>query len=500
MRLARPWSFAPLADDTPFRPGDCLLSEETSPASPRTERTLLMQGAVRDEMRSLVLHPYPRRSSAAMPDREGFPVRLRSGQEPRTEEEVFAQDTLRRMNEVLARVQELEEALDDPAHLWSHLRAAWQRAEDEHDPRMAEIVRQASVMDAVLKDLALRIRRVLRRSRELTPLDRVQEMDRASMQWLSRQPGRTIAERAGGDQRILATIRRQNFDTLENRVLHAYVRLAADVAREWAQEHSGATESRRFQAVDSFRKHCRAVTRHLADLGIGIAPPSITPNYVLMQDRSYREVHVAWVRLLMRERAIDELWAWQAETWTDFAVLAIVLALDEMEEAELIAQSPIVWRSEAATGRWFDQDRPLAVFWLRQTGRVVEVLSRPEEPGTLQTLARAHVSLKITDPRGDDFPRRVAVWTPHAMERMNLETSVQDAARMLDQIQRVQAREIMRDGLILLPGHGQPGQFNRQQGKARVEGIALDASGGSLAQGLAALRSFARSDIYRDLP
>ncbi|MBY5853885.1 hypothetical protein ACC699_29770 [Rhizobium ruizarguesonis] len=36
---------------------------------------------------------------------------------------------------------------------------------------------------------------------------------------------------------------------------------------------------------------------------------------------------------------LDDLWAWQAETWADFAVLAIVLAFDELEESELVAQS-----------------------------------------------------------------------------------------------------------------------------------------------------------------
>ena len=81
---------------------------------------------------------------------------------------------------------------------------------------MAEIVRQARRMQPVLHDLERRIRRVLRRHRELTPLDRVQEMDRASMVWLSRQPGRSIAERAGASQRILATGRRENFDTLDH--------------------------------------------------------------------------------------------------------------------------------------------------------------------------------------------------------------------------------------------------------------------------------------------
>ena len=52
--------------------------------------------------------------------------------------------------------------------------------------------------------------------------------------------------------------------------------------------------------------------------------------------------------------------------WTDFSVLCVVLALSELEEAELVAQSPIVWRSEASLGRWFEQDRPIAVFWLEE--------------------------------------------------------------------------------------------------------------------------------------
>lgn len=286
------------------------------------------------------------------------------------------------MNEVLARIQELEEALEDPSKTWVRLREAWRRAEDEEDPKMAEIVRQARRMQPVLRDLEKRIRRVLRRHRELTPLDRVQEMDRASMVWLSRQPGTSIAERAGSSQRILATVRRENFDTLENRVLHAYARLAADVAREWVREHSRAKASARYAQVEGFRKYCRSLARRLAELGVAVAGAEVTANYVLMQDKSYREVFECWQRLLLRQRTEDDLWAWQAQTWTDFAVLAIILAIDELEEAELIAQSPISWNAEAELGRWFEQDRPIAVFWLRDTGRIVEVQSRPEIPGT----------------------------------------------------------------------------------------------------------------------
>ncbi|MEO0750461.1 MAG: hypothetical protein AAFY25_01535, partial [Pseudomonadota bacterium] len=335
------------------------------------------------------------------------------------------------MNEVLARIQELEGAIEDPSDTWGRLRDAWKRAEDEAEPKMAEIVRQARGMLPVLRDLEKRIRRVLRRHRELTPLDRVQEMDRASMVWLSRQPGRSIAERAGSSQRILATVRRENFDTLENRVLHAYTRLAADVAREWTREHPRAKDSVRYKQVEAFRKACRVLSRTLSDLGVMIAPAGVQPNYVLMQDRSYREVQEGWLRLLLRRKIEDDLWAWQAETWTDFSVLSIILAIDELEEAELVAQSPISWSGEATGGRLFNQDRPIAVFWLRDTNRIVEIQARPEQPGTMLSAAQAHVALRISDPNRTDLPRRVAVWTPHAMRRIDLEDSVRGAVQLL---------------------------------------------------------------------
>ncbi|TGD60663.1 hypothetical protein EYC08_20330 [Tabrizicola sp. WMC-M-20] len=496
-RLVRPWSAQLIDAGSPYGPASCLISEAGKEVPKGLEHAELMKGEFRGETRRLLLHPYPKRGTGQNPSREAFPIRPPLNREPRTHEEEFAAETLRRMNEVLARIQELEDALDDPISLWPRLRAAWKRAEDEADPRMAEIVKQSREIGPVLKDLELRIRRVLRRTRELTPLGRVQELDRASMLWLSRQPGRTVAERAGPAQRILSTVRHENFDTLENRVFHAYVRLAALVAREWQREHRRAMGSDRYRLVDAFRLRCRALSRDLADLGVGVAEPGITPNYVLMQDKGYRTIRLAWERLIRRERILDDLWAWQAQTWTDFAVLAIVLAVDEMEEAEPIAQSPIVWRQEAVTGRWFDQDRPMAVFWLKETGRIVEVQARPELPGSLLTLARAHVSLRITDPSRSDLPRRVAVWTPHAMERLDIEEAARGAAATLAEITQIASNEVMRDGLILIPAHGEAAQATSARGKARVDAIALDASGDTLGRGMDALREFIRRDIWR---
>lgn len=443
-----------------------------------------------------ILFPYPKRDHAESPPRREFPVRPKRGQEPATEAEQAGALALRHMNEVIARIQELEEALEDPAKVWSRLRDAWRAAEDEEKPRMAEIVRQSRRMQPVLQDLTKRIRRVLRRHRELTPLDRVQEMDRASMVWLSRQPGRSIAERAGSSQRILATVRRENFDTLENRVLLSYAKLASEVAREWLREHPSAVASDRFKAVDAFRKSTRTLVRFLRDLSVSEAQASITPNYVLMQDRSYNEVYENWKKLLERQKAEDDLWAWQAETWTDFSVLAIILAIDELEDAELVAQSPVDWHYEAVCGKWFSQDRPIAVFWLRDTNRVVEILSRPEPAGTLLTVARAHVALRITDPNRTDLPRRVAVWTPHAMERIDVAQSAQDGVSLLQQVQSLASHEIMRDGLIMTPARGRAEAIEERRGSVRLKAIALGPSGNELAQGFSEVRAFVRSEIY----
>ena len=110
----------------------------------------------------LILHPYPKSPNGQRPDRIGFPVRPRVAKEHETPEDVQARELLRRMNEVLARVQELGEALEDPLHVWPRLRDAWERAENEADPRMAEIVRQAQDVLPRLKALEPRIRRVLR--------------------------------------------------------------------------------------------------------------------------------------------------------------------------------------------------------------------------------------------------------------------------------------------------------------------------------------------------
>ena len=495
LRLKRPWSDKGLDPNEAFGPSHCLVSELVLAESPG-EHAILMKGEVRGETRLLLQHPYPKRRIAKFPDRIEFPPRPRKGKEDEASFEAL--DALTRMNEVTARVQELGQALIDPTTLWVNLVQSWDRAEKEDDPKMAEIVRQAGDMAPVLKMFRERIRRVLRRHRELTSLDRVQEMDQASIRWISRQPGRTIAERAGAGQRILAVVRHEDFDTLENRVVHSYLHLARDVGREWLREHPSAQGSKRFQSVATFIKLCKILATQLGELGIGLAATDITPNYILMENKTYRLIHEAWKNLLSQEKAQDELWAWQAQTWTDFAVLAIVLALHELPDTDLIAQAPISFRDEAVNGIWFDQERPIAVFWVKGLGRVIEVMARPEKPGVLLTLARAHVALRISNPFDQSsMPHRVAVWTPHAFERLSASKSAEDAVDRLAELRRFPGQqERIQHGLILTPGHHRPETATAESGGVFVETISFDAVGQSLAEGRAAIRAFLNRDIW----
>ncbi len=481
-------------------PGDCFLVEEAAEDGGHPYAQLL-DWQVDGRKRALKLLPYPKAGHAKGPPAvEGLPFRPKTNVDPKTTQEYEAAAALGRMNQVVARLMELEAALDDPEKVWSRLLEAWQRAENEENPRMAEIVRQARDILPRLHSLEKGIRRVLRRTREMTPLSRVQEMDRASMLWIARQPGRTLAERAGSRQRMLAIVRHENFDTLENRVLHAYVVLAADVAREWIQEHQSASTSTRYRIVADYRRYCRHLMRVFSDLGIGRAGPGITPNYVLTDNRDYRMVYNAWLRLIRREREIDDLWAWQAQSWTDFCTLAVTLSLFTLDEADLVAQSPVLWNSEAITGRWFEQDNPLAVFWLRETGRIVEVQARPKTVSSRQAAVRAHVWLRITDIKGDGMPRRIPVWTIHCFQPGDMTAEVQQAARSLQMAQQIRGVNIMKNGLVLSQAFGSPQVEETDAGGCIVRGLSLDAVGDSLARGMRELGAYVQDLVLETAP
>jgi hypothetical protein len=314
------------------------------------------------------------------------------------------------------------------------------------DPEMDIIVKQARELLAILEHLDRSPRRILRRTPEMIRLSRVQEIDRRGMIWLVRQPGDTMAERAGSRQRVYAIAREENFNTLENRVLRSYAQLAAMIAREYVGKHPGAARSGRVVTVDKFGKRCRQLEADLTALGVGEARADATPNFVLQDNPNYRKVWDAWKALLNRGRIVDELWRWQARSWEEFCALALVVALQSIPNARVIATSPLEFREEQEQGCWLRHVNPLAVFFLPEQDMTVEV--RYGHPNG-QTLLRfgAPIWLRFGRIGDDTFLSRWSVWPIWHVKGGLLPDDMRSIAQLVPHGQR----ELVRGGITIRP-------------------------------------------------
>ena len=498
--LPKPWNlFNDRIDE--FNPEHCLLFKANCQSKQSFDYSTLLK--YNDS--HLCLIPYPKSGRSKMPPIKGMPQKPRTasvyrGKGQKSTDSQTVDNNLNDFHNVLARVDELRVALDDPANLWAHLQCSWDRAEQLSNPRMAEIVRQAEIVKTFLVDLRMRVRRVLRRSRELTPLQRVQEMDRASMLWLVKQPGRTNSERAGSTQRVLAISRHESFDTLENRVLHSYLRLAYQLSKQWLQENKSSEHGKRYGSVLSYCRYCRQFADELRSLGVRETDPVQTTNYVLMHDRSYRAVNVARTKLLRQETAEEDLWCWQAQCWTDFCILAIVLALRKLNDAEMLYQSPLIWLEHSNDGMQFQHDNPLAVFWLKKSGLIVEVMGRPKGTNVSkqQFEVSAHVWLEVAKLGSSLVDQKIPVWTPHIFTSLNLAAEVDRAQQLLWELSRQGLNEPIHTGLILMPAHGKSGYDKKSNRNGFASAIAMDAVGTTLKEGKTRLAEFVSSCFTQD--
>ncbi len=409
----------------------------------------------------------------------GVPSRPPIGKEPASAEEECADRAMRRLEQTWARVNELEISNDDPINIWDRLAKFWREAESEAKPLVSEIVLQSLQMPRHLRHLLERLRRVLRRERGKVPLDRVQEMDQASMIWLARQPGNTLSERAGPSQMVQAVVREESFDTGENRVVHSWCKLADAEARDWLRHNEHARTSQRYADVSQLRRLTRRASRDLEDLGVGVAPESQLPNFVLTQDPDYREIHEAWRRLLKGKRKLDELWAWQGRTWSDFCALAVTLAVHATEGSHVVATSPVVLFPDHNRGAWFGADRPLAVYFLERQQLVVEVQYRPKSVDKFQVDFAAPIWLKIGTLIKLENVRRIPIWPRLVFSAVNLKQEANDCS---DNLRRIAKKALVSKALIL---HSDPvsGRADSVSGVPKVTSIGIAPFGQPLLEG-----------------
>lgn len=416
------------------------------------------------------------------------PERFR-GEDPRTETEQCARALMLRAEAVWDRVSDVEDALADPARLWATLRQRWTE-EDSVEPHMDAIVRHSTELGSVLDALEKRPRRILRRVHRQVPVGRVQEIDRRAMLWLARQPGETLAERAGDDQRVLAVAREENFDTLENRVLRAYGELAHLHAREYLDRNKTRRMSRRASLVETFGRRCARLARDLAARGVRAAEPGVIPNFVLQQNPQYHRIWDAWIELLDREREKDELWRWQARSWEEFCTLAVMVALIGVPGARTVATAPLWYRDEHHRGRWIESDTPLGVFHLPEAGLIVEVQSGTPHRDLAGFGAPIWLRIGRTG-EVREFLTRIPVWPIWSL-RGGL---VPGEEREVDAVLAYGRQRLVRGGIVLRPATG-PDAPERTLSSGAIA-LTLGPEGSALRHGLQSLTDYLAATMAR---
>lgn len=135
------------------------------------------------------------------------------------------------------------------------------------------------------------------REHAMLPIHAAREVDSNSVQWLNRQPGRTLREKLSGKNYMKAVRRRPSVDTAENRLLRAFLFRLEQILIERQNALSAATEEICDELLVSIQRWLR--TEDAAEIG---AWGNLPPNNTLLQDKHYRKVWDGWLWL----QSIDE--------------------------------------------------------------------------------------------------------------------------------------------------------------------------------------------------
>jgi hypothetical protein len=236
---------------------------------------------------------------------------------------------------------------------WERVTDAW-FSQDQRmsDPPVAVIVKHANTLQKLIRDLTDRPRKILRRTRQMTSVGRVEQLDTTCIRWLSRQPGRDVWQRAGPRQRIMAVQRYETYATLENRVLRDYSIRAQISGARYTKRYSDMQERPRWQSVKSYERGCRQVELFLKDNEVSKIDPPVTPNYVLLQDLRYRRLWKAYLEIVRQQDEEDEAWRWQYRLWADAVRIMTHVAIRSSKMFAPVAENPIRIKEEQDRGTW----------------------------------------------------------------------------------------------------------------------------------------------------
>lgn len=192
---------------------------------------------------------------------------------------------------------------------WARLLRRWRHAVRPDRPPHSLVVRLSKDLPELLRQVTASPKRVLRREREREPLHRLREFDSTCMRWVCRQPGVTLAEKAGHQRSLLAVRRFESINTLENRVVLTLARRSVRLCRDYLRQHeSSFANHERVLGVRSLMRQCRRLLEDPTYVEVAQLDSIPTPNYVLLHDDRYHLLWRLFLLVMRRQRRRQVLW------------------------------------------------------------------------------------------------------------------------------------------------------------------------------------------------
>lgn len=236
----------------------------------------------------------------------------------------------------------------------------WQKF-PEKQPPMALIIKVEERLREPLENLERQLRTQLRRNRLMVPVARAEQIDAGCLRWLAMQPGRSLAERAGPKQEVLAVVRESTVDTFENRILKECLRLCDRESRLYLHCHDrdfGTTP--RLKLVRRFSRRARSMLELEPFEQIGLPSDDRKPNYVLQYHQDYSHVWWAYEQLKAHRKAETDLWRWRHRFWGEIVLFDLLWAVTR-------AENPLDVHSDREIGVLYDPQRG---FWMHPQSRL----------------------------------------------------------------------------------------------------------------------------------
>ena len=198
---------------------------------------------------------------------------------------------------------------------------------DEPPQQLVSVI--ASQHLSLIEVLISSMRKILRRKRDMVSISAVQQVDAHCLRWLARQPGHQAQEKAGSRQKLMAVVREETRNTLENRVLKDFIYRVEILARRYLQQYEGHyPASSRVKEVKRLRS-CLINALSLPEIqSLPTMKVLVQPNYVLLHDARYSKLWELYRLVLAHTRMSEIVWPKRHRLFAEFFLVWVIARLD----------------------------------------------------------------------------------------------------------------------------------------------------------------------------